>query len=64
LGERARRLVGEEAGRHLVSLGWYVWVLVARWELRLGRVVLQVALMGRRVVARQRRRLLCRRCWS
>jgi hypothetical protein len=59
LVERARRLVGEEAGRHLVSLGRCGWVLVAQRELRLGLVVRLVALLGRRVVVR-RGRLLCR----
>jgi hypothetical protein len=63
LVERVRRPVGEEAGRHLGSLGWCVWVLVARWELRLGRVLLLAALMGRRAVV-PRWLLLCPQCWS
>ena len=62
----ARRLVGGEAERHLAVTGLCVLVLAVRMVLRQGLVVLRVALLGRLVVARQRRRWsrLHRRSWS
>ena len=62
----ARRLVGEEAERHLAATELCVLVLVVQMVLRQGLVVLRVALLGRLVVGHQLRRWsrLHRRSWS
>jgi hypothetical protein len=62
--ERARRRVEEVVGRHLATIGWCGWVLVARRVLRQGLLARRVELLGRlEVVRRQQWWLRQHRRW-